>query len=209
MPECCLCDVRCVCGLVFVLVVIVVAILIDKKSNVSVTQVNNTDGKSSPPPPPPPPNFWLELLKKVFLGGVVISVSLYGFCIISSEENREYLIYDTNQENNAFIIGSLTAPKLKKLDIVLLKEKKECGLQLRPQVVDMMVDGDQAVIEAYARWRICKNLSRSVGWSIYPDEREYYIKTYSLTWPKPVVVRGNRKTVCSKLPFLKIFFRIL
>jgi len=205
MPECCLCDVRCICVFCFVLLIIGVILLLYKKDGVSVSQVNNP---APTPPPPPIPIPWLDFLKKFGLGGIVISVGLYGFCIISSEESREYMIYDTNQKNNAFIIGALPGPKLKKLDAVLLEEKKECGLEVRPARVDMMVDADQMVVEAYARWRICKDLSRGVGWSIYPDEREYYITTYSLTWPEPTVVSGNRNRVCSKLPFVKVFFRI-
>ena len=80
-------------------------------------------------------------------------------------------IYDTDPRNDDFIRGTLSAAKLNILDKVLLKEKKQGGLKLSNTELNSITKYDQEIIDAYGRWRKCKNMMRSSHHVIYPDER--------------------------------------
>ena len=203
MPECCLCNSTCVCGLLFVLILLFFVILIFRRNSVAMTQVNNSSGAAPPPPPPSPKNKCLEILKCILGCGTFLIVLAYLTCMYPIKVQR-YFIYDTNKENSDFVIESLKVNKLMLLDKVLMVEKEDCGLRIGDSRVRTMIDGDQEVFDAYARWRIIFNLSRSQDHTIYPDERQRYIRDYSLFWPRKMIVRVDRLLpFCRKLPLIK------
>ncbi len=85
-------------------------------------------------------------------------------------------VYDTDPQNNEFIKGRLTRYQLKQLDTILMVEKKQCGLRLSNIDLNALTNRDQALIEAYNRWRKCKDMMRSHHRVIYPDERGAYLQ---------------------------------
>ncbi len=84
------------------------------------------------------------------------------------------MIYDTDPRNDTFIKGRLTDRELKKLDAVLLKEKANEGMAFDNITLEELAKYDPKIIEAYWRWRKCKDMRRSYHKTIYPDERQLY-----------------------------------
>ncbi len=87
---------------------------------------------------------------------------------------EERMIYDTDPRNDAFIKGRLSIRDLKKLDAVLLKEKAHDGMPFDNIALEEIAGYDPKIIEAYWRWRKCKDMRRSYHKTIYPDERQLY-----------------------------------
>ena len=82
--------------------------------------------------------------------------------------------YDTDPRNDTFIKGRLRQNQLRHLDRVLLKEKELCGDKLDSQTLNEIARYDNEILDAYDRWRKCKDMRRSHHKSIYPDERKLY-----------------------------------
>lgn len=204
MPEC---DLGCICALLFVIITLIL-ILIFRQRDISVTQVNNCGDDNPAPPGPPQKDPWYKIFFKYFIRiclALTISLSIaIAFCSNTGASVFKYFIYDTDYQNNDFVIGSLTTRQLIGLDVVLMEEKKKCGLRLESSRVKMMVDGDHEVVQAYDRWRHCKNFKRSFHYSIYPDERDYYIKKYSLLWAKKVPVGSRDNRICEMFKIVEI-----
>ena len=80
-------------------------------------------------------------------------------------------LYDTDPSCNDYIKGRLEPAKLDKLDKILLAEKKNSGLRLSLKELAAMAANDAIVMDAYARWRKCKDMMRSYHRVVYPDER--------------------------------------
>lgn len=134
--------------------------------------------------------FWLYSKKRntfwtIVITSVLVTIFIFAFGKIISPKFKKLfgqqkppalLVYDTDPRNDEFIKGTLKRQKQKKLDAVLLIEKKECGLRLSNQQLYEYTKYDNEVIEAYNRWRKCKEMRRSYHHVIYPDEREFYRK---------------------------------
>jgi len=82
-------------------------------------------------------------------------------------------IYDTDPQNNAYIIGSLSAQQLEMLDKILEHERYNNGLRLVKYELEIIADNNAELITAYLRWRKCKDLMRSYGKAVYPSERKF------------------------------------
>ena len=87
---------------------------------------------------------------------------------------EEWMIYDTDPRNDTFIKGRLSIRDLKRLDAVLLKEKANDGRPFDNITLEEIAKYDPKIIEAYWRWRKCKDMRRSYHKTIYPDERQLY-----------------------------------
>ena len=205
MPECCLCDATCSFILFFIIVMLLFLILAVWPKQASVSMVNNQTNNPSPPPPDgtTTKKSCLDIIKALLCYGGILLVLVFLTCLYPIKIT-DYFIYDTSKENNDYVIGSLKVGKLQVLDKVLMIEKKECGERIARVRVKTMVNGDQAVIDAYDRWRDIKTFSRSYDHWIYPDEREIYIREYDLMWPRKKLVRTKRLLpFCRKLPWIK------
>jgi hypothetical protein len=60
------------------------------------------------------------------------------------------------------------------LDEVLRAEKRNDGLRLDTATLNEIARYEPKIIDAYDRWRKCKDMRRSHHRSIYPDERRLY-----------------------------------
>lgn len=87
---------------------------------------------------------------------------------------EEWMIYDTDPRNDTFIKGRLSIRDLRRLDAVLLKEKANDGMPFDNIMLEEIAGYDPKIIEAYWRWRKCKDMRRSYHKTIYPDERQLY-----------------------------------
>jgi hypothetical protein len=90
------------------------------------------------------------------------------------QATEEWMIYDTDPRNDTFIKGRLSIRELKRLDSVLLKEKANEGMPFDNTTLEEIAKYDPKIIEAYWRWRKCKDMRRSYHKTIYPDERQLY-----------------------------------
>lgn len=90
------------------------------------------------------------------------------------QKTEAWMIYDTDPRNDTFIKGRLTIRELQKLDSVLLKEKANEGMAFDNTTLEEIAKYDPKIIEAYWRWRKCKDMRRSYHKTIYPDERQLY-----------------------------------
>jgi hypothetical protein len=90
------------------------------------------------------------------------------------EITTAYFVYDTDPQNNDFIRARLEVEQLKQLDRLLMVEKENSGLRLSNVELEKLTGNDQIIIDAYSRWRKCKDMMRSYHHSIYPDERKHY-----------------------------------
>jgi hypothetical protein len=79
--------------------------------------------------------------------------------------------YDTDPGNDAYIKGELTGEHLLILDRVLLEEKRKGGLRLSGADLKELAGSHPEVLEAYVRWRYCRDMMRSHHRTVYPDER--------------------------------------
>ncbi|MDZ7370304.1 MAG: hypothetical protein ONB12_03940 [candidate division KSB1 bacterium] len=80
-------------------------------------------------------------------------------------------IYDTDWKNNEYIKGDLSTYELRRLDKILMEEKRNGGLRLSSQRLHQLARNNNDIIEAYDRWRKCKDMYRTFYHSVYPDER--------------------------------------
>lgn len=88
---------------------------------------------------------------------------------------EEWIIYDTDPRNDVFIKGNLRYGELRRLDSVLMHEKRNYnGMRLDSATLNEYAKYDPQIIDAYDRWRKCKDMRRSYHKSIYPDERRLY-----------------------------------
>jgi len=125
--------------------------------------------------------FWTIVITSIF---VVIFIFTFGKFISPKIKSMlggkktppASFVYDTDPRNDAFIKGTLKKEKQKKLDAILMIEKKECGLRLSNQQLYEYTKYENDIIEAYNRWRKCKEMRRSYHHVIYPDERKLYHK---------------------------------
>lgn len=188
--------------LLLALFIIIVLIVVYRKQDVLISQSNTNN--SPPPPPGPPPPRKPKLGELLLYGVLIVTFMMVAICIACRPQIvRIYLLYDTDYQNNEYIVGELKGRKLYVFDKLLMVEKKACGIRLPYERVEMVVDGDQDIIDAYKRWRICKDMRRSFHRIVYPDEREYFIDKYDLTWVKRVVVSTRYK-----FSFCKYFVKI-
>ena len=93
------------------------------------------------------------------------------------DKNRDdippkYFIYDTDPDNDQFIQGQLEVHQLKALDAILEIEREKCGLRLPMVELDALAKNDRGLVDAYQRWRKCKDMMRSNHHVIYPSERK-------------------------------------
>jgi len=126
-----------------------------------------------------PKIFWTVLITSIFVGILILASSKYIYprfrrFFTSRDVTRELVIYDTDPRNDEFIKGSLSPGKMRRLDHVLLKEKNNDGLRLSTDRLNELTQYDNEIIEAYNRWRKCKDMRRSHHHVIYPDERHLY-----------------------------------
>ncbi len=126
-----------------------------------------------------PKTFWT-----IFITAIIVSI----FTLVSNKfifprlarmffpkrASQEWIIYDTDPLNDQFIKGTLKQNKMKKFDRILMQEKREGGGRLSNQELNELTKYDNELIEAYNRWRKCKDMRRSHHRVIYPDERELY-----------------------------------
>jgi hypothetical protein len=93
--------------------------------------------------------------------------------------DEKVYLYDTDPQNDSYIRGNLTRPQLEALDKILEHEKNNGGYKLPGFTLKAISKNEPALIDGYARWRVCCDLRRSFGHVIYPSERErihYYKK---------------------------------
>jgi len=90
------------------------------------------------------------------------------------EPDKIHYYYDSDPKCDKFIKGDLNHYKLKRFDKVLLAEKKNDGLRLSVPRLHQLTNNDNDLIDAYERWRKCKEMRRSYHRTIYPDERDKY-----------------------------------
>lgn len=186
MPE--WCNNEAVSVFVIALLVICLFLVLLKKQEVKINQTFNSPpqkkiiikevhhDKVTPP-----------ILFKIAIPVTVLSVSITLFSITldlhcpnlpkKPAPQRKTYIYDTDPQNNAFIIQRLDSSQLEELDKLLMFEKATCGERLRKGDIKKYSKGQSAVENAYERWRKCKDLFRSSGSVIYPDERDHYKRT--------------------------------
>jgi hypothetical protein len=81
--------------------------------------------------------------------------------------------YDTDRTNDLYIKGTLSVGELARLDAILEHEKASGGLRLSHQDLGSLSDNNYALMDAYARWRKCKDLMRTTTHVVYPSERKY------------------------------------
>ncbi|MDZ7345245.1 MAG: hypothetical protein ONA69_00465, partial [candidate division KSB1 bacterium] len=74
-------------------------------------------------------------------------------------------------KNNEYIKGDLSTYELRRLDKILMEEKRNGGLRLSSQRLHQLARNNNDIIEAYDRWRKCKDMYRTFYHSVYPDER--------------------------------------
>ncbi|MBN1465549.1 hypothetical protein JXA02_07300 [candidate division KSB1 bacterium] len=92
-----------------------------------------------------------------------------------SQTNVEWFVYDTDPRNDDFIKGNLNQRDMRILDRVLMQEKNlNNGMRLDSTTLNEHANYDPQIIDAYDRWRKCKDMRRSYHKSIYPDERRLY-----------------------------------
>ncbi|RPI03870.1 MAG: hypothetical protein EHM72_00300 [Calditrichaeota bacterium] len=92
------------------------------------------------------------------------------YCFRSQNTQMDYF-YDTDPNNNTFIKANLSPRQFFLLDRILMDEKASNGLKLSNLRIQELSRNDNDVIEAYERWRKCKNMNRSYHRVVYPDER--------------------------------------
>jgi len=113
---------------------------------------------------------------------VTVIISGVGYFVLSKK--AEYFIdrfcqrdeivyyYDSDPRNDIFIKGNLSHSKMKRLDYILMLEKKNESMTLPANQLLDVARYDLEVIEAYQRWTKCKNMRRSYHHVVYPDERK-------------------------------------
>jgi hypothetical protein len=84
-------------------------------------------------------------------------------------------VYDTDQKNNFYIQGSMSMSQMTLFDSILEYEKTQGGAELSWNDLAKIAQNDLALIEAYRRWRDCKDMMRSHHRIVYPSERKNYI----------------------------------
>jgi hypothetical protein len=80
-------------------------------------------------------------------------------------------IYDTDPKNDGYIKSSMTYEQMALLDHILNEEYRNGGQRIAGDRVRQLARGDKLVIQAYGRWRKCRDLMRSSNHIIYPIER--------------------------------------
>ncbi len=138
--------------------------------------------------------YWLaQKHKKVFWSVIITSIVVSFFTIMTQrvvfpritrvftlmcggreQVTEEWIVYDTDPRNDTFIKGRLTYRFLKRLDYILMKEKANEGMRLDSAILNELAQYDPKLIDAYDRWRKCKDMRRSYHRTIYPDERQLY-----------------------------------
>lgn len=179
-----------ICIVALVLLVIYVLVTLFKKDNVQINQTVNCPPQKEIIKEIHYEKVTLPILLKIIIPVTVVSVSL---TLFSFEFNLEcpkcrkpippapkIYFYDTDPGNNAFIIQNLDPSHLENFDKLLMFEKKLCGERLSKSNIKKYSTGDNVIEDAYSRWRKCKDLRRSSGSTVYPDEREYFNKLYNL-----------------------------
>jgi hypothetical protein len=81
-------------------------------------------------------------------------------------------LYDTDPTNNEYITADLNPRQLRRLDRILMEEKKLCGLRLSDLRLNELAANNNEIISAYDRWLKCKDMYRSYHKVVYPDERQ-------------------------------------
>jgi hypothetical protein len=84
-------------------------------------------------------------------------------------------IYDTDQKNNLYVQGSMSVSQMTLFDSILEYEKTQGCAELSWNDLAKIAHNDLALIEAYHRWRECKDMMRSHHRIVYPSERKNYI----------------------------------
>ncbi len=95
----------------------------------------------------------------------------------SSSSSRAYF-YDTDPRNDEYIKGDLSQYQLRRLDRILMDEKRNGGLRLSNVRLQQLARNRPELIDAYERWRKCKDMYRSYHHCVYPDERSLYYYNY-------------------------------
>jgi hypothetical protein len=179
-----ICDswILCICLLFSIIVILILAC---KKNEVQVIQNNNKE----PEPDKPEPSKFIVVIKFIFnitvkygIPATILGVLLNYFGIIDSlidsfssspkqTQTTIVYIYDTDPSYNQLIKGSLSEEQFPIFDNLLEKEKSQCGEKLPDTDIQWYSNKDQMIIEAYERWRKCKDLMRSRNHTVYPSER--------------------------------------
>lgn len=112
----------------------------------------------------------------------IVAIALFKFTPIKStvlglldRKPKTIFLYDTDLQNNNHIKGELRNDQLLILDRILLEEKAQCGLRLNSLRVKELAKNKEEIINAYERWRKCKDMYRSYHRVVYPDERQRII----------------------------------
>lgn len=130
-----------------------------------------------------PQIFWTVIITSIVVSIFTLATDRFIFPKLFSffslacggrEVSEKWIIYDTDPRNDTFIKGRLRYDEMLKLDRILLKEKNNNGMRLDISTLNEAAKYDQKLIDAYDRWRKCKDMRRSYHRSIYPDERELY-----------------------------------
>jgi hypothetical protein len=102
---------------------------------------------------------------------VVVLGALAWEKVKKTEDGGNAAYYDTDPGNDAYIKGELTGEHLRILDRVLREEKRKGGLRLSRADLKKLAGSHPEVLEAYVRWRYCRDMMRSHHRTVYPDER--------------------------------------
>lgn len=84
-------------------------------------------------------------------------------------------VYDTDQKNNLYIQGSMSQSQMRVFDAILEYEKTRGGVEISRNELLGIAKNDLALIDAYRRWRDCKDMMRSHYRTVYPSERKNFI----------------------------------
>lgn len=101
-----------------------------------------------------------------------IKTKIYG---LLDPKQKTVFLYDTDPRNNDFIKGELNQQQMLVLDRILMEEKALCGLRVNSLRVNELAKNKSEIIDAYDRYRKCKDMYRSYHRTVYPDERQRII----------------------------------
>ncbi|MBN1479857.1 hypothetical protein EH223_18280 [candidate division KSB1 bacterium] len=130
-----------------------------------------------------PKIFWTVIITAIIVSIITLMTDrfifpklfrMFSLACGGQEVSERWIIYDTDPRNDTFIKGRLRYGELLILDRILMKEKSNNGLRLDSTTLNEAAKYDPKIIDAYDRWRKCKDMRRSYHRSIYPDERELY-----------------------------------
>lgn len=130
-----------------------------------------------------PKIFWSVIVTSIVVSIFTLATQRFVFPKISRifiiacggrETAEQWIIYDTDPRCDSFIKGRLAYRELLRLDGVLRAEKRNDGMRLDSATLNEIARYEPKIIDAYDRWRKCKDMRRSHHRSIYPDERRLY-----------------------------------